>query len=281
MTIFYFLIFSKFLFTFVELYDIIIIYQIFLRTVTAMALFTPKKKNSLSQNTLTIVILVLFAVVTAAMCIGGLTMFKEQPIEDGSAADPAAFDTSKVYDFDEIVIIDEYAFAYEGSESNVTEHYYLIGFSNEDGEVYFASLEAKKDADIVDACNEYIADDTMEIGDLILKGVCICNELSAKEKDVRSEYANIIELYSEIVPGKDTGINFIYEAADIETYREDAKTDAAVLSIIGGVFALLCALGIFLCIRQRKAIKAELARAAALSANAEEVPVKTEATLNE
>jgi len=249
-----------------------------------MALFAPKKKNSLSQNTLTIVILVLFAVVTAAMCIGGLTMFKEQPIEDGSAADPAAFDTSKVYDFDEIVIIDEYAFAYEGSESNVTEHYYLIGFANEEGEVYFASLEAKKDADIVDDCNEYIADDTMEIGDLILKGVCICNELSVKEKDVRDEYASAIEIYSELIPGKDSGINFIYEAADVETYRKDAKTDAMMLSIMGGVFTLLCVLGIFLCIRQRKAIKAELARVAAMSANAEaaEAPaVKTTATLNE
>lgn len=236
-----------------------------------MALFNTKQKtlSKTSQNTYTLVILIICALLFLSMCVAGIMSFGQKAIVSGDSIDPSAFDTSKVYYFDDMIYLGEYAYSYENNEDNPTEHFALVAFTEEGSDkVYYASIEVKDSADIMELCNkfnDYFFSETDEFMDTTLKGVFDCNSLESKEKDVRDEYSLFYDYWCEEIPGIDTGINFVYEAADEAAYQENAKTDAIILTAVGAVLTVLCAVGIFFSVRQRKKIKEDIAKLAAVN----------------
>ncbi|MBQ8524241.1 MAG: hypothetical protein IJ457_06430 [Clostridia bacterium] len=249
------------------------------------------KASPLAQNTITIVILAILAAVCVAMLIGGISSFSEKTIISEADVNYDSIENGSLYSFESMILISEYAYYWEDSEDNPTDHFYIVAFADEDGDVYYASLEVKDSADIMPLCNEYIEylySDSEEYMDTLLKGIFLANKLELKESDVRDEYELAFGYCTAELPGTDTRINFTYEAADEAAYRKDARTDAIILTAMGGVLTAICLTALFFTVRRRKQLKADLEKLASASTTPETLPntepteeVSSSWTLNE
>jgi len=248
------------------------------------AIMVPEKKDALKQNTFRTVIMFTLAVLSAAMCIFGFTLFKEKPIVNGSEIAADALEAKTVYSFDNMFLFYEYAYAWEDSESSPTDHYYLVGFADEEMNVYYASLEVNHNADLMAFCEahmEHLENGSENTVDPILKGVFESRNIESLDKDVRDEYAVAIGYIDEEVSGTDTGIHFIYKAANEATYHEANKSDAMIITVMGAVFTVICVATALLCLHLRKKIKKDLERVTSVTNVVKDPEIGTEDVISE
>lgn len=207
---------------------------------------TPKGKNALF-------IFVFCGMLIAAIMCGmvGFSSLKEKPIEKIENVAYTEIDSEYEYEFEQVYLVDEYAYLWQDDESNSREQYYIIYFKDKNGNGCFASLEADKSTEIGKQCVEYIENDSASIGDVVLKGLFSCKDISQQRNELETNYYEAYNKCISLIEGTNTGMHFSYDATNKDEFLQKRQTDTIIFLILFPILLLGSSLGLFFFIRQR------------------------------
>lgn len=229
----------------------------------------------MKNRIVSIIVAVMFLIAGVVMIAGGVSG-SDAELKDVTTLSASSMDDSFDYEIQEAYIFDNYA-TYE--ENGKPETYYLaVCFYDANDNLCMASLAMDPSDDIYDVVMDYLNDDTMYVGDLMLPVYASAGSFSSTSDvgEYFQEYANEIALYD--YNPQVLWLQLHYMGGTLTDYEESAKSDSNA-STIGGVVMLVLAV-VFILLSTRAAKKqkeAEAARAAARAAYAAQQPVFTAA----
>ncbi len=174
----------------------------------------------------------------------------ETALEDVSTLTSSEMDGSADYKFSEAIVFDRYA-TYE--ENNIPETYYLaIGFYDANDNLCIASLAMDKNDDIYDEVMDYLNDDSMYLGDLVLPMYCTADTFSDNTEvgEYFEEYHE--EIASNGISGELLWLQMNYQGATLTEYEESSSVNAVMGLIMGGGFLVLGIALLLLAILKKK-----------------------------
>lgn len=172
--------------------------------------------------------------------------------EDANAKD--------IYQFDNMIILDEYATYSEFYGIKTDDAYYTVMFFDKDGTAYYASLEVSTGSEIYKHLEDYINDDEQYIGDMIIP---VCAATDARfESELLDYYDEAIDSYKALLEGEDMDEE-IYDsrlklryACDIPANIGDYnKSETKTALFVFGFISLFTILFLFVTIKSAKKIK--------------------------
>lgn len=225
----------------------------------------------MKNKIVSIIVAIIFLIAGVVMIAGGVSG-SDTELKDVSTLTASSMDNSFDYEIQEAFIFDNYA-TYE--ENNVPETYYLaVAFYDMNDNLCMASMSMEKGDDIYDDVMDYLNDDTMYVGDLILPVYASASSFSSTSDvgEYYQEYANEIALYD--YNPQLLWLQLDYMGGTLTDYEDQAKSDSNASTIGGVVMLVLAVVFILLAVRNAKKQKeAEAARAAARAAYAAQQPV--------
>lgn len=197
-------------------------------------------------------------ILVIALVIGGVGMIASgigssgTELKDVTTLTAYSMDDSFDYEIKEAYIFDNYA-TYE--EDNEPQTYYLaVSFFDTNGKLCLTSMEMEKGDDLYDEVMDYLADDTMYMGDLILPVYASANSLSSSSEvgQYFQKFATDFEkhsLFPELL-----WLQLDYKGSTMEDYEDQTGFESIGSFVMGAVFLLLSVVVTLLSIRaSRKA----------------------------
>ena len=216
----------------------------------------PAPKSTKGKNNLLIVLVCLMLLVFGIGSIALLT--EDRTVYDAGQTAVADMNTGKAYYIENMAVMDSYAneeITYmDGAATSTAEVYYLVTFKDAEGKLCSASLVTEPGSDIYATCNNFLKDDTMDVGDLTLTG-CFSFASIESQSDELQRYYHSAEatLSSYLITANKTSYHLTYEAAA----KEDYVTGNASVGIVFLMLTALFGVALYFCLRQRKKIKAQ------------------------
>ena len=220
--------------------------------------YTPDKiKKDKKTNRNIIVLLVLPLVLGAFLIVGGISNILSIKIEEISDVPVASINSDTEYYFEEMVVVDSYAYVGNSVTSYVKSTDYLIRFVDGNGKIVYTTLRTEDYTKFNDALEEYIENENKKIGDLVLTG---CFHGYSNGSKV-SEYAKeAYELYYKEMPGEFLDWTFYYSDVDtIEEFKKEEISNESFFLILGSLFLVPSLVGVFVLVRKRKLLDQYLA----------------------
>ncbi|MBR3965244.1 MAG: hypothetical protein IKJ80_07535 [Clostridia bacterium] len=212
-------------------------------------------RKSTSKTPALIMISVMFLIFAVVFGALGIMRLGEKPVVDAATVKYSDFSTENEYSFSNLVLIDVYAEFWEDDEDNIVGYNYLVLFADSTGELCYASLEVPNSSDISKTCLDYIKDEKLEVGDVILSGCFSCYDLDKQDDDATKLFSELYSEYNAELAGVKTNLHFKYDAANAEEFAENRKTEATVFIIAGAVFLIISAVIITLLVVSFKKAK--------------------------
>ena len=205
---------------------------------------------------------IFFIVGLVFIVVAILTKNSGSEVTDISGLSHTALSTGKNYYISELVLVDEYAHTWEKTESNIVKRHYLVYFYDNSDNLCYASLTVSTDSDLYKTCNDYINDDSLMVGDVILSGCFSSSSFSSEVDGLSTEYALAQkEYYNNGLPGTKTSLNLTYKAKDKTEFSVQNKTVSTVFLCVSILFIILGAVIVVLSLSKRSKIKEEIQNA--------------------
>jgi flagellar basal body-associated protein FliL len=198
-------------------------------------------KKSAPKTPALIMISVMFLIFAIAFGALGVMRLGEKPVVDAATVKYSDFSTENEYSFSKLCLVDVYAAFWEDSKDNVVEYDYIVRFFDSTGALCYASLEVAKSSDISKTCLDYLNDDKLRPGDVLLSGCFSCYALDKQSDDRDEDFAKLYNDYNADAPGVKTNLHFKYDAANAEEFAENRKTEATIFIIAGAIFFIVSA----------------------------------------
>ena len=216
----------------------------------------PTPQNAKGKNN---VLTVLVCLMLLLFGIGSIALLTEdRTIYDANQTAVADMGTGKAYYIENMKVMDSYAneeITYvDGSASSTAEIYYLVTFKDAEGKMCSASLVTEPGSDIYGTCNNFLKDDTQDIGALTLTGCFTFASIESQSDELQRYYHSAeAALSSYLIAAHKTSYHLTYEAAT----KEDYVTGNSSVGIVFLMLTALFGMALYFCLRQRKKIKAQ------------------------
>ena len=189
--------------------------------------------------------------------IGGVVEFASIRVDDVSTISYNAMSETDVYYFDEMVLVDIFAFYGDTTTGYAEENYFLVCFVDGDGKRVYTSIVTETYSELNEKCEAFVDDDSLSVGDLILSG---CFHGYRNGSLVQCYFEDAYELYNAEMPGEMLAWNFRYDDAEtIKDYRADRASGLYIMFFMGALFVVPCGIGITVLVRKRKELDRYLA----------------------
>jgi flagellar basal body-associated protein FliL len=212
-------------------------------------------KRSAPKTPTLILISVVFLIIAVLFATLGIMRLGEKPVVDAATVKYSDISTENEYSFSELCLVDVYAAFWEDDEDNVVEYDYIVCFYDSTGALCYASLEVSKSSDISKTCLDYLNDDKLQPGDVLLSGCFSCYALDKQSDDIDEDFAKLYNDYNAEAPGVKTNLHFKYDGANAEEFAENRKTEATIFIIAGAIFFIIAAVIITLLVVSFKKAK--------------------------
>jgi hypothetical protein len=212
-------------------------------------------KRSAPKTPTLILISVVFLIIAVVFATLGITQLGEKPVVDAATVKYSDFSTENEYSFSDLILVDVYAEFWEDDEDNIVGYNYLVLFGDSTGEPCYASLEVPNSSDISKTCLDYLKDETLEAGDVLLSGCFSCYDLDEQGEDATKLFSEIYSNYNADFAGVKTNLHFKYDAANAEEFAENRKVEATIFIIAGAIFFIVSAVIITLIVVSFKKAK--------------------------
>ena len=212
-------------------------------------------KKSAPKTPTLILISVVFLIIAVVFATLGITQLGEKPVVDAATVKYSDFSTENEYSFSNLVLIDAYAEFWEDDEINIVGYNYVVLFADSTGEPCYASLEVPNSSDISKTCLDYIKDEKLEVGDVLLSGCFSCYDLDKQDEDATKLFSELYSEYNAELAGVKTNLHFKYDGANAEEFAENRKVEATIFIIAGAIFFIVSAVIITLIVVSFKKAK--------------------------
>ncbi len=212
-------------------------------------------KRSAPKTPALIMISVVFLIIAVVFATLGIMRLGEKPVVDAASVKYSEISTENEYYFSELCLVDSYAAFWEDTEDNIVEYDYIVLFADSTGALCYASLEVSKSSDISKTCLDYLNDDTLQPGDVLLSGCFSCYALDKQSDDIDEDFDTLYKEYNAELPGVKTNLHFKYDGANAEEFAENRKTEATIFIIAGAIFFIVSAVIITLIVVSFKKAK--------------------------
>lgn len=212
-------------------------------------------KRSAPKTPALILVSVLFLIIAIVFGTLGVMRLGEKPVVDAATVKHTEINTQDEYYFTELCLVDAYAAFWEDDEDNIVEYDYVVCFYDSTGALCYASLEVSKSSDISKTCLDYLNDDTLQPGDVLLSGCFSCYALDKQSDDRDEDFAKLYNDYNAELAGVKTNLHFKYDGANAEEFAENRKTEATIFIIAGAIFFIVSAIIITLIVVSFKKAK--------------------------
>ena len=212
-------------------------------------------KRSAPKTPALIMISVVFLIIAVVFATLGIMRLGEKPVIDAATVKYSEISTENEYYFSELCLVDSYAAFWEDTEDNIVEYDYIVLFADSTGALCYASLEVSKSSDISKTCLDYLNDDTLQPGDVLLSGCFSCYALDKQSDDIDEDFDTLYKEYNAELPGVKTNLHFKYDGANAEEFAENRKTEATIFIIAGAIFFIVSAVIITLIVVSFKKAK--------------------------
>lgn len=169
---------------------------------------------------------------------------------DITTVSPSQLSGSKDYYIEQLLVVGGYA-----TETFSNTMYYVAAYVDANDEPIILSLSAKENSEKYDELLDYNEDYSTVLGDMVLSGYFSCSKLSSTNDSLIEYFHDTEDDYGledlEIV---DMNLTYIGETA--EEYASHVKTEKLTGAAMGGVFALLGVVLMFLYLNQKKKAQA-------------------------
>ena len=212
-------------------------------------------KSSAPKTPTLILISVVFLIIAVVFATLGITQLGEKPVVDAATVKYSDFSTENEYSFSNLVLVDVYAEFWEDDEDNIVGYNYVVLFADSTGELCYASLEVPNSSDISKTCLDYIKDEKLEVGDVLLSGCFSCYDLDKQDEDATKLFSELYSEYNAELAGVKTNLHFKYDGANAEEFAENRKVEATIFIIAGAIFFIVSAVIITLIVVSFKKAK--------------------------
>jgi len=214
-----------------------------------------------SKNTFKIVIMAILVLIGAFMVGKGIVSNSSIQIDDVTTISYTTMKSGESYYFKDAIVLDAYLETKHESvnvstdrvESVSYEDSYLVGFEDKDGKWVYTDFTVKRDTELGQRFMEYVEDDTLWIGDLVVSG---CFKGHVQNNQEKIEYfEETYELYNLLLTGALLNLEFHYDNAEtIEEYHANETGNGVALILFGSIIILAGIVGIIVFVGKRKTL---------------------------
>lgn len=213
--------------------------------------YTPDEvKKDKRKNMFFIILLIFPMLLGLIVLLGGIAALTSIRVDDVSTISYKSMSEGEEYYFDEMVLVDSYAFYGNTTTGYAEKNYYIVSFVDRDGKRVYTSLQTEGYSDFNEKCEAYVEDDNLSVGDVILSG---CFHGYENGSTVHGYFEEAYELYNAEIPGEMLDWSFWYDDAEtMEEYRSDKASGQYIMFGMAALFIVPCVVGILLLVRKRK-----------------------------
>lgn len=203
--------------------------------------YPPEQYNSASQQSfneillkkrktravISTVFLCLFLIASLAFIVSSVKNLVELEVIDAEDVKYSEFKESTVYYFDELELVD-----YTSETKYIGENdKYIVRFRDKNDELCYTFISIEYTDDIKDECDDYFADESLQPGDVYLKGC-----FHGYEQTLRGSQ---LDYYQRELPGKNVNLCFYYDGENASAYTQEVRSDNLIPLIIFSVMAII------------------------------------------
>lgn len=220
--------------------------------------YTPDEVNKDKRKSMRFIILLMFPLLLGMfILVGGIVKIATIKVEDVKTISYSSMQEGNEYYFDEMVLIDTYAYVADSTTGYVEMRDYIVSFVDKDGTLVYTSIRTEGYSAFSEKCEAYVENDSLTVGDVILTG---CFHGYETGSTLCYYFDKEYELYNAKFPGEKLNWSFYYDDAEtMAEYKTEERSHQFFSFILGSLLIVPCIIGIVLQIRKRKELDQYLA----------------------